>query len=187
MFDAVLALRAAVEAAIKSLGAMTMATKLQENETASETEDNAAGNQDAEQSAQASEASRVAGSEQAAAAEGQLNETIMEASDSGNNELAASSSQEKEPIIDDNIARILREAIAPVVDRIEELTQRVEAVESAVKTRRRVSSFVASSSRKDENDDDLWRRWVKASESERRMLLHEAQKLLAAPIPFDRD
>jgi hypothetical protein len=111
----------------------------------------------------------------------------MEASDSGNNELAASSSQEKEPIIDDNIARILREAIAPVVNRIEELTQRVEAVESAVKTRRRVSSFVASSSRKDENDDDLWRRWVKASESERRMLLREAQKLLAAPVPFDRD
>jgi hypothetical protein len=187
MFDAVFALRAAVEAAIKSLGAMAMAAKLQENETASETEDIAAGNKDAEQSAQAPEASQVAGSDQAVVAEGQPNETIMEASDSGNNELAASSSQEKEPIIDDNIARILREAIAPVVNRIEELTQRVEAVESAVKTRRRVSSFVASSSRKDENDDDLWRRWVKASESERRMLLREAQKLLAAPVPFDRD
>ena len=139
-----------------------------------------------QQSAQASEASQVAGSDQAAA-EGQPNETIMEASDSGNNELAASSSQEKEPIIDDNITRILREAIAPVVDRIEELMQRVEAVESVVKTRRRVSSFVASSSKKGENDDDLWRRWVKASESERRMILREAQKLLAAPVPFDRD
>jgi hypothetical protein len=187
MFDSTFALRAAVETAIKSLGTMAMAEKLKENETSSETEDNAAGNQDAEQSEQASEASQVAGSDQAVVAEGQLNETIMEASDSGNSELAASSSQEKETITDDNIARILREAIAPVVDRIEELTQRVEAVESAVKTRRRVSSFVASRSRKDENDDDLWRRWVKASESERRMLLREAQKLLAAPVPFDRD
>jgi hypothetical protein len=90
-------------------------------------------------------------------------------------------------MIDDRLTSILQEAIAPIVDRIEELTQRVEAVESAVKTRRRVSSFVASGSRKDENDDDLWRRWVKAPESERRMLLREAQKLLAAPIPFDRD
>jgi hypothetical protein len=183
MFDSTFALRAAVETAIKSLGTMAMAEKLKENETASETEVNAAGNQNAEQSAKASE---VAGSDQAVAAEGQTNETIMEASDSGNNELAASTSQEKEPITDDNIARILQEAIAPVLNRIEELTQRVEAVESAVKARRRVSSFVASS-RKEESDDDLWRRWVKASESERRMLLREAQKLLAAPVPFDRD
>jgi hypothetical protein len=187
MFDAVFALRAAVEAAIKSLGAMTRTAELQENESAAETEDIAASNQDAEQATQASEASQVAGSDQAASAEGQLDETIMEASNSGNHELAASSSQEQEPIIDDNILRIFREAIAPIVDRIDELMRRVEAVEGAVKTRRRVSSFVASSSRKDENDDDLWRRWVKASESERRMLLREAQKLLAAPIPFDRD
>jgi hypothetical protein len=183
MFDAVFALRAAVEAAIKSLGAVSAVEKLQENETVVESESNAAGNQDAEQFAQASE---VAGSDQAVIAKGQPNETIVEAFDSGNNELAASSSQEKDSIIDDNIARILQEAIAPVINRIEELTQRVEAVESAVKTRRRVSSFVASS-RKEENDEDLWRRWVKASESERRMLLREAQRLLAAPIPFDRD
>jgi hypothetical protein len=188
MFDAVFALRAAVEAAVKSLGAMAMAAKLQENETAAETEDNAAGNQDAEQFAQASEASQVAGSDQAVAAEGQPNETIMEASGSDNNELAASSSQESAPaMIDDRLASILQEAIAPIVGRIEELMQRIEAVESAVRARRRVSSFVASSSRKDENDEDLWRRWVKASESERRVLLREAQKLLAAPFPFDRD
>jgi hypothetical protein len=186
MFDAVFALRAAVEAAIKSLGAMAMAAKLQENESASETEDNAAGNQDAEQSAQASEASQVAGSDQAAA-EGQPNETIMEASDSGNNELAASSSQESAPaMIDDRLASILQEAIAPIVGRIEELMQRIEAVESAIKTRRRVSSFAASSSKKD-NEEDLWRRWLSASDRERKVLIREAQKLLAAPIPIDRD
>jgi len=186
MFDAVFALRAAVEAAIKSLGAMAMAAKLQENETASETEDNAAGNQDAEQFAQASEASQVAGSDQAAA-EGQPNETIMEASDSGNNELAASSSQESAPaMFDDRLASILQEAIAPIVGRIEELMQRIEAVESAIKTRRRVSSFVASSSKKD-NEEDLWRRWLSASDRERKVLIREAQKLLAAPIPIDRD
>jgi nucleotide-binding universal stress UspA family protein len=186
MFDAVFALRAAVEAAIKSLGAMAMAAKLQENESAAETEDNAAGNQDAEQSAQASEASQVAGSDQAAA-EGQPNETIMEASDSGNNELAASSSQESAPaMFDDRLASILQEAIAPIVGRIEELMQRIEAVESAIKTRRRVSSFTASSSKKD-NEEDLWRRWLSASDRERKVLIREAQKLLAAPIPIDRD
>jgi hypothetical protein len=184
MFDAVFALRAAVEAAIKSLGAMAMAAKLQENETAAETEDNAAGNQDAEQSAQTSE---VAGSEQAATAEGQPNETIIEASDSGNNELAASSSQESAPaMFDDRLASILQEAIAPIVGRIEELMQRIEAVESAIKTRRRVSSFAASSSKKD-NEEDLWRRWLSASDRERKVLIREAQKLLAAPIPIDRD
>jgi nucleotide-binding universal stress UspA family protein len=186
MFDAVFALRAAVEAAIKSLGAMAMAAKLQENESAAETEDNAAGNQDAEQSAQASEASQVAGSDQAAA-EGQPNETIMEASDSGNNELAASSSQESAPaMFDDRLASILQEAIAPIVGRIEELMQRIESVESAIKTRRRVSSFAASSSKKD-NEEDLWRRWLSASDRERKVLIREAQKLLAAPIPIDRD
>jgi nucleotide-binding universal stress UspA family protein len=186
MFDATFALRAAVEAAIKSLGAMAMAAKLQENESAAETEDNAAGNQDAEQSAQASEASQVAGSDQAAA-EGQPNETIMEASDSGNNELAASSSQESAPaMFDDRLASILQEAIAPIVGRVEELMQRIEAVESAIKTRRRVSSFAASSSKKD-NEEDLWRRWLSASDRERKVLIREAQKLLAAPIPIDRD
>jgi hypothetical protein len=184
MFDATFALRAAVEAAIKSLGAMAMAAKLQENESAAETEDNAAGNQDAEQSTQASE---VAGSDQAAAAEGQQNETIMEASDSGNNELAASSSQESTPaMFDDRLASIIQEAIAPIAGRIEELMQRIEAVESAIKTRRRVSSFAASSSKKD-NEEDLWRRWLSASDRERKVLIREAQKLLAAPIPIDRD
>jgi nucleotide-binding universal stress UspA family protein len=186
MCDATFALRAAVEAAIKSLGAMAMAAKLQENESAAETEDNAAGNQDAEQSAQASEASQVAGSDQAAA-EGQPNETIMEAFDSGNNELAASSSQESTPaMFDDRLASIIQEAIAPIAGRIEELMQRIEAVESAVKTRRRVSSFAASSSKKD-NEEDLWRRWLSASDRERKVLIREAQKLLAAPIPIDRD
>jgi hypothetical protein len=184
MFDAVFALRAAVEAAIKSLGAVSTVAKLQENETVVESESNAAGNQDAEQSAQASE---VAGSDQAAAAEGQPNETIIEASDSGNNELAASSSQESAPaMFDDRLASILQEAIAPIVGRIEELMQRIEAVESAIKTRRRVSSFAASSSKKD-NEEDLWRRWLSASDRERKVLIREAQKLLAAPIPIDRD
>jgi hypothetical protein len=184
MFDAVFALRAAVEAAIKSLGAVSTVAKLQENETVVESESNAAGNQDAEQSAQASE---VAGSDQAAAAEGQPNETIIEASDSGNNELAASSSQESAPaMFDDRLASIIQEAIAPIAGRIEELMQRIEAVESAIKTRRRVSSFAASSSKKD-NEEDLWRRWLSASDRERKVLIREAQKLLAAPIPIDRD
>jgi hypothetical protein len=177
MFDAVFALRAAVDAAIKALCVDSTVVTLQENESVLETEN------EVEQSAQASE---VSGSEQAVVAEEQPDETIIEAADSGNNELAASS-QANEQGTDDDIARIIREAIAPFVDRIEELTQRVEALESAVRTRKRVSSFVASSSRKDENDDDLWRRWLKASESERRMLLREAQKLLAAPILFERD
>jgi len=178
MFDAVFALRAAVDAAIKALCVDSTVVTLQENESVLETEN------EVEQSAQSSE---VSGSEQAVVAEEQPDETIIEATDSSNNELVASSSQANEQGTDDDIARIIREAIAPFVDRIEELTQRVEAIESAVRTRKRVSSFVASSSRKDENDDDLWRRWLKASESERRMLLREAQKLLASPIPFERD
>ena len=197
MFDATFALRAAVEAAIKSLGAMAMAAKLQEdeNEHNAETEVDTESNQNAEHSVQASETNQVSSSDQNVTSEEQSNGTIEHSngtiisnSNSDNNEFEASSSQESAPaMFDDRLASILQEAIAPIVGRIEELMQRVEAVESAVKTRRRVSSFVASSSKKDENDDDLWRRWVKASDSERRMLLREAQKLLAAPIPFDRD
>jgi hypothetical protein len=89
-------------------------------------------------------------------------------------------------MFDDRLASILQEAIAPIVGRIEELMQRIEAVESAIKTRRRVSSFAASSSKKD-NEEDLWRRWLSASDRERKVLIREAQKLLAAPIPIDRD
>jgi hypothetical protein len=185
MFDVVFALRSAVEAALKALGAVCTVEELQE--TVVEPESNAASNRDAEQFEQAPETSQAAESEQTVVAEGQPNEPIMEAPDPSDSALAASSSQESAPaMLDDRFANIIQEAIAPIVDRIEELMQRIEAVENAVKVRRRVSSFVASN-RKEESDDDLWRRWLKASESERRMLLREAQKLLAAPVPLDRD
>jgi hypothetical protein len=184
MFDAVFALRTAVEAAIQSLVTDSVAENLQESETVFEEESSTARNQDAEQPAQNPE---VEGSDQNVVAEGQPNETITEASDSSNNEFMASASQEKDPTIDDNIERIIQEAITPVIQQIEELTQRIEAVENAVRTRRRVSSFVASSSRKNESGDDIWHKWVRASESERKILLREAQKLLAAPVPFDQD
>jgi hypothetical protein len=182
MFDAVFSLRAAVEIAVKSLSALGVVPELQEVQTAVEAaENNARGDQDAEQ------VSEMANSDQAISAEGQPEETTLKASASGSNELAASPLQEGKPEINNNIVSIIQETIAPIVDRIEELVQRIEAVESAIKTRRRVSSFVASSRKEEENSDDLWRRWLKASESERRILLREAQKLLAAPVPFDRD
>jgi hypothetical protein len=196
MFDAVFALRAAVEAAIKSLGAMAMAAKLQEdeNEHNAETEVATESNQNAEHSVQASETNQVSSSDQNVTSEEQSNGTnehsngtIISNSNSDNNEFAASSSQESAPaMFDDRLASILQEAIAPIVGRIEELMQRIEAVESAIKTRRRVSSFAASSSKKD-NEEDLWRRWLSASDRERKVLIREAQKLLAAPIPIDRD
>jgi len=196
MFDATFALRAAVEAAIKSLGAMAMAAKLQEdeNEHNAETEVDTESNQNAEHSVQASEANQVSSSDQNVTSEEQSNGrieqsngTIISNSNSDNNEFAASASQESAPaMFDDRLASILQEAIAPIVGRIEELMQRIEAVESAIKTRRRVSSFAASSSKKD-NEEDLWRRWLSASDRERKVLIREAQKLLAAPIPIDRD
>jgi hypothetical protein len=196
MFDATFALRAAVEAAIKSLGAMAMAAKLQEdeNEHNAETEVATESNQNAEHSVQASETNQVSSSDQNVTSEEQSNGTIEHSngtiisnSNSDNNELAASSSQESAPaMFDDRLASILQEAIAPIASRIEELMQRIEAVESAIKTRRRVSSFAASSSKKD-NEEDLWRRWLSASDRERKVLIREAQKLLASPIPIDRD
>jgi hypothetical protein len=196
MFDATFALRAAVEAAIKSLGAMAMAAKLREdeNEHNAETEVDTESNQSAEHSVQASEANQVSSSDQNVTSEEQSNGAIEHSngttisnSNSDNNEFAASASQESAPaMIDDRLASILQEAIAPIAGRIEELMQRIEAVESAVKTRRRVSSFAASSNKKD-NEEDLWRRWLSASDRERKVLIREAQKLLAAPIPIDRD
>jgi hypothetical protein len=185
MFDAVFSLRAAVEAAIRSLSAVNIVETQNASQTALES--NTSGDQDEEEVVQASEAGHDVGSGQPKVEGEQPDETIMEASDSSSNELAASSTQSDTlTLSDDKIASIVQEAIAPIVGRIEELMQRIEVVENAIKSRRRVSSFVASS-KKEESDEDIWRKWLKASESERRMLLREAQRLLAAPVPFERD
>jgi hypothetical protein len=182
MFDAVFALRAAVEAAIRSLSTVGVIETQSADQT--ESENNASVEQEV---VEASESGQDADSGQPKAEGERLDETMMEASDSGNNELAASSTQSDAPALsDDRIASIVQEAIAPIVNRIEELMQRIEVVENAIRSRRRVSSFVASS-RKEESDEDIWRKWLKASESERKMLLREAQRLLAAPVPFERD
>ena len=199
MFDAMFALRAAVEAAVKSLHALAADETLQENEATTEAGENAvghaeaeqAGHPEADQSIQASEAGQArqdTSPVQVAATNGQSNEAIP-ASDSGDaadSTTLAAQDGGSAPTDSDHIVSILQAAIAPLLGQIEELGRRIDAVESAIKTRRRVSSFVASG-RNLNHEDDLWQRWLKASASERKAIMREAQRLLAAPAPSDHD
>ena len=200
MFDAMFALRAAVEAAVKSLHALAADETPQENEATTEAGENAAGHAEAEraghpeadQSIQASEVvgqnQQDTGPVQVAAADGQSNEAspASGSGDAADATTLAAQDGGSAPTDSDHIVSILQTAIAPLLSQIEELGRRIDAVESTIKTRRRVSSFVASG-RNLNHEDDLWHRWLKASASERKAIMREAQRLLAAPAPSDHD
>lgn len=190
MFDAAFALRAAIEAALKSLGAVAIQTESNENAEAVE-----AGQQGESSDAQTeNNEPQIEASEQASNLCQSTDESVSTETEQGDQHeaqiMASNASvdgmQESETKSDENLAKLIREAIAPIISRIDELAERIEAVENATRNRRRVSSFVASSSRQ-AKEDDIWQLWINASEKERKMLLREAQKLLAAPLPLDKD
>lgn len=189
MFDAAFALRAAIEAALKSLGAVAIQTESNENAEAVE-----AGQQGESSDAQTeNNEPQIEASEQASNLGQSTDESVSTETEQGDHEAQIMASdarfdgaQESETKTDEDLVKLIREAIAPIIIRIDELSERIEAMENATRNRRRVSSFVASSSRQSK-ENDIWQLWINASEKERKMLLREAQRLLAAPLPLDKD
>jgi len=189
MFDAAFALRAAIEAALKSLGAVAIQTESNENAEAVE-----AGQQGESSDAQTeNNEPQIEASEQASNLGQSTDESVSTETEQGDHEAQIMASdarfdgaQESETKTDEDLVKLIREAIAPIISRIDELSERIEAMENATRNRRRVSSFVASSSRQSK-ENDIWQLWINASEKERKMLLREAQRLLAAPLPLDKD
>jgi len=85
------------------------------------------------------------------------------------------------------VGQIVAAALEPFVTELKALQETVQTLQERVEKRRRVTQAVASSvSTNGANDPkDIMARWMAATtDAERRRLLREAQKLLAAPMPI---
>jgi hypothetical protein len=84
------------------------------------------------------------------------------------------------------VGSVVAAAIEPFVAELKALQVTVQALQERVEKRRRVTHAFASAAPSNGADDsnDIAMRWSKATtDAERRRLLREAQKLLAAPLP----
>jgi hypothetical protein len=85
------------------------------------------------------------------------------------------------------VGQVVAAALEPFVAELKALQETVQALQERVEKRRRVTQAVASSVPANGANDpkDIMARWMAATtDAERRRLLREAQKLLAAPIPI---
>lgn len=174
VFDAVFALRAAVDSAIRTLKTVAATEQSSQAESAEANEAVEASAEDrAEDSA--AQAEEATASNQGSSSE-EKNDMQASASD---DQMHSNGSSEDQAL----------SLITGLVQRVDEIAARLAALETLVKERKRVTQFVASSNAtKEEEDqsDDLLKRWLSAkTEVERRKLLREAQKLLAAPRKLD--
>jgi hypothetical protein len=84
------------------------------------------------------------------------------------------------------VGQVVAAALEPFVAELKALQETVQTLQERVEKRRRVTQAVASSVPTNGANDpkDIMARWMAAkTDAERRRLLREAQKLLAAPIP----
>jgi DNA-binding protein YbaB len=85
------------------------------------------------------------------------------------------------------VGQVVAAALEPFVAELKALQETVQALQERVEKRRRVTQAVASSMPTNGANDpkDIMARWMAATtDAERRRLLREAQKLLAAPMPI---
>jgi len=84
------------------------------------------------------------------------------------------------------VGQVVAAALEPFVTELKALQDTVQTLQERIEKRRRVTQAVASSAPANGANDskDIMARWMAAkTDAERRRLLREAQKLLAAPIP----
>jgi DNA-binding protein YbaB len=84
------------------------------------------------------------------------------------------------------VGQIVAAALEPFVAELKALQETVQTIQERIEKRRRVTQAVASSLPTNGANDpkDIMARWMAAkTDAERRRLLREAQKLLAAPMP----
>jgi hypothetical protein len=175
VFSAFFALRTAVDAAVRTLRA-----------TVVNTSESAESNNDAEMAS--TDGQDQGDTSSGAAAE----QPVATAQDDAMTAQAATPQQSTETQSADSadlqalVGQVVASALEPFVAELRALQETVQTLQERVERRRRVTQAVASSLPTNGANDpkDIMARWMAAkTEAERRRLLREAQKLLAAPMP----
>jgi hypothetical protein len=175
VFSAFFALRTAVDAAVRTLRA-----------TVVNTSESAESNKDAEMAS--TDGQDQGDTSSGAAAE----QPVATAQDDAMSAQAATPQQSTETQSADSadlqalVGQVVAAALEPFVAELRALQETVQTLQERVERRRRVTQAVASSLPTNGANDpkDIMARWMAAkTDAERRRLLREAQKLLAAPMP----
>jgi DNA-binding protein YbaB len=175
VFSAFFTLRTAVDAAVRTLRA-TAVNSSEPAASSGDSEMTSAGGQDQ------SDTSSDAATEQ----------PVAPAQDDEMTAQGATPQQPMEPQSADLanlqalVGQIVAAALEPFVAELKALQETVQTIQERIEKRRRVTQAVASSLPTNGANDpkDIMARWMAAkTEAERRRLLREAQKLLAAPMP----
>jgi hypothetical protein len=188
VFDAMFALRAAVQIAYRSLLAVQASeSSVKDEREADEEADKVEAQNDQDAVQGAIDTSKD--SEDSNAVQGQRDEQDEPVQE----RMAAQSAEPTtEQVVDststDTSGDIdLKSVVMQLLEQVSALNQKVDTLETQIRERRRVTLF-ASTHHDESPEDDLIKRWSSATtESERKRILREAQKLLAAPRPLERD
>jgi hypothetical protein len=176
VFSAFFALRTAVDAAVRTLRAIAVNV----SEPAASGDDSEMASADGQDQ---SDTSSGAATEQSAAP-AQDDEMMAQ---------SVTPEQSMEPWSADSadlqalVGQVVAAALEPFVAELKALQETVQTLQERVEKRRRVTQAVASSAPTNGTNDpkDIMARWMAATtDAERRRLLREAQKLLAAPMPI---
>jgi hypothetical protein len=175
VFSAFFALRTAVDAAVRTLRATAVNTS-ESAESSNDAEMTSADGQDQGDTASGAAAEQPIATTQDDAM------TAQAATPQQSTETQSADSADLQALVGQAVAA----ALEPFVAELRALQETVQTLQERVERRRRVTQAVASSLPTNGANDpkDILARWMAAkTDAERRRLLREAQKLLAAPMP----
>jgi hypothetical protein len=175
VFSAFFALRTAVDAAVRTLRATVVNT----SESAESSKDAEMASTDGQDQG---DMSSGAAAEQPVATAQDDAMTAQAATPQQSTEAQSADSADLQALV----GQVVAAALEPFVAELRGLQETVQALQERVERRRRVTQAVASSLPTNGANDpkDIMARWMAAkTDAERRRLLREAQKLLAAPMP----
>jgi hypothetical protein len=175
VFSAFFALRTAVDAAVRTLRATVVNT----SESAESSKDAEMASTDGQDQG---DMSSGAAAEQPVATAQDDEMTAQTATPQQSTEAQSADSADLQALV----GQVVAAALEPFVAELRGLQETVQALQERVERRRRVTQAVASSLPTNGANDpkDIMARWMAAkTDAERRRLLREAQKLLAAPMP----
>jgi hypothetical protein len=175
VFSAFFALRTAVDAAVRTLRAIAVSP----SESAESSNDAEMASTDGQDQG---DTSSGAAAEQPVATAQDDAMTAQAATPQQSTETQSADSADLQALV----GQVVAAALEPFVAELRALQETVQALQERVERRRRVTQAVASSLPINGANDpkDIMARWMAAkTDAERRRLLREAQKLLAAPMP----
>jgi hypothetical protein len=175
VFSAFFALRTAVDAAVRTLRA-TVVNASESTESSNDAEMASTDGQDQ------GDMSSGAAAEQPVATAQDDEMTAQAATPQQSTEAQSADSADLQALV----GQVVAAALEPFVAELRGLQETVQTLQERVERRRRVTQAVASSLPTNGANDpkDIMARWMAAkTDAERRRLLREAQKLLAAPMP----